>query len=135
MVKSNSVGSALGFLADSGSDARGSHWAMASQIAHRLAAERAQTGLPSGICAGTYYHGKAPGEHGDRTTGPLTLPGRHATRNANWVLLLLITFTCFRVACAPLALLGCVRLYLQVGVVPMMKRSINARERTAIASR
>ena len=67
MVKSNSVGSALGFLADSGSDARGSHWAMASQIAHRLAAERAQTGLPSCICAGTYYHGKAPGEHGDRT--------------------------------------------------------------------
>lgn len=75
MIKSKSVGSALGFLADSDSNARGSHWSMAFEIAHRLAAERAQTGLPSGIRAGTYYHGKAPGEHGDRNTGPLTLPG------------------------------------------------------------
>lgn len=50
------------------------HWMMASEIAHRLAAERAQAG-PLSDLHGARFQGKAPGEHGDRNTGPLTLPG------------------------------------------------------------
>lgn len=40
----------------------------AAMIAHKLALEREQQGA-------TAFTGKAPGEHGDRNTGPLTLPG------------------------------------------------------------
>lgn len=76
MTKSASVGSAPSLLTGSTSDGQqGSHWAMASEIAHRLAAERAQAGIPCRNDPNRFYHGKAPGEHGDRNTGPLTLPG------------------------------------------------------------
>ena len=42
----------------------------AAMIAHKLALEREQQGA-------TAFTGKAPGEHGDRNTGPLTLPGKY----------------------------------------------------------